>query len=250
MCGDKKIQEEQLREKLVLALDVDSLEEAEKYILKLKGQVRLFKIGIRLFFSCGPQVIDVVREKGGQVFLDAKFHDIPSVVEAAARIAGKKGVRMITVHTLGGIEMMRRAKEALKQENPEAKVIGVTLLTSLDQRALEEELGIKEEVGRKVLFLAKMAKKAGLDGVVCSGWEIEDLRRFFGTDFLLVVPGIRTEPLKKDEQKRVLTAGEAILKGATHIVVGRPVLRASDPVLEVKKIFENIKENLAKLILS
>ncbi|MBC7189334.1 orotidine-5'-phosphate decarboxylase [Candidatus Aerophobetes bacterium] len=244
MCGNKKNQEEQLKERVILALDVDSLDEAKKYILKLKGEVKLFKIGIRLFFSCGPQIIDVVREKDGEVFLDAKFHDIPSVVEAAVRIAGKKGVKMITVHTLGGVEMMRRAKKALQEENPEAKVLGVTLLTSLDQRALEEELGIKEELGRKVLFLASMARKAGLDGVVCSGWEVENLRSFFGRDFLLVVPGIRMESLKEDEQKRVLTPGEAILKGATHIVVGRPVLQASDPVLEVKKIFENIKEKI------
>jgi len=232
----------QAKDRLIIALDVDEKKEVEKLVLNLKEWAGFFKIGIRLFFRYGPEIVVLVRKIGGNAFLDAKLHDIPYVVEAAARVAGRIGAGMLTVHILGGMEMMRRANRAIKEENPQAKVLGVTILTSLDEKALKEDLGIKEDLKKQVLFLAHRAKEAGLDGVVCSGREVEILRKSLGPDFILVVPGIRLKKVEGDEQKRVLTPGEAIRRGADYLVVGRPILQAPDPVKAAEEIVKIIGE--------
>ncbi len=229
-----------MQTRLILALDVDDIKEVERLVIGLKEFVGYFKIGMRLFFRYGPRIVSFVKQKGGEVFLDAKLHDIPSVVEAACKIIGKMGVGMLTVHTLGGVQMMQRAAEAVKKENRETKVLGVTLLTSIDQRILKDELGIQKPVKEQVLHLAHKAQNAGLDGVVCSGEEVEILRENLGKNFLLVVPGIRIDKVEADEQKRILTPKEAIHRGASYLVVGRPILRASDPIKVARKILEEI----------
>lgn len=226
----------QAKYRLIVALDVDAEEQVQKLVRDLNEWVGFFKIGVRLFFHYGPSIVELVNKSGGRVFLDAKLHDIPSVVEAAAGVIGKMGVKMLTVHTLGGMEMMKRAVQAAKRKNPEIKVLGVTLLTSLDEKVLKEELGIEGRVGEKVLFLAQRAKEAGLDGVVCSGKEVQVLRKSLGQDFLLVVPGIRMGQIKGDEQKRVLTPQEAVRLGADYLVIGRPILQSPDPVKTAKKM--------------
>lgn len=231
-------------ERIIVALDVDSLEEVKKIIGELRGKVGFFKIGIRLFFHYGPSVVDLVRKMGGRVFLDAKLYDIPSVVESTARIIGKMGVDMLTLHILGGVEMMKRASWAVKEENPDTKVIGVTLLTSYDERILRNDLGMKESVKEKVLFLTGKAKEADLDGVVCSGREVKLLKDVFGNDFILVVPGIRIGEIKKDEQKRILTPEEAICRGADYLVIGRPILEAPDKVTAVNEIIKRITPSM------
>ncbi|MBE0478154.1 orotidine-5'-phosphate decarboxylase [Candidatus Aerophobetes bacterium] len=226
----------QRKDRLILALDVDTEDEAKKLVLDLREWVSFFKVGMRLFFRYGPQIVNSVQRAGGAIFLDAKLHDIPSVVEAAVRVIGRMGVSMVTIHTLGGKDMMRRAKEAAKEESPRMKVLGVTLLTSMDDRILREELGVKESVQEKVLFLALRAQEAGLDGVVCSGREVRILRESLGPDFILVVPGIRKEKIEGDEQKRVLTPTEAIKQGADYLVIGRPILQASNPATVAKEM--------------
>lgn len=229
----------QAKYRLIVALDVDTEEQVRKLVFDLNKWVGFFKIGVRLFFHYGPSVVELVNKFGGRVFLDAKLHDIPSVVEAAAGIIGKMGVSMLTVHTLGGIEMMKRSVQAAKRENSKIKVLGVTLLTSLDEKILKEELGIEGKMKEKVLFLAQKAKEAGLDGVVCSGKEVGVLRKSLGQDFLLVVPGIRMGRMgriKGDEQKRVLTPQEAVRRGADYLVIGRPILQSPDPVKTAKKM--------------
>jgi len=228
--------DENCQERLILALDVDQAEDAERIVLQVKEMVGFFKIGMRLFFNYGPEIVNLVKKLGGEVFLDVKLYDIPSVVEATCRLLVKMGVKMITLHALGGTEMMRRATVAIKEENADIKVVGVTLLTSFNRKSLKEDLGIDESLEEKVLFLARKAKEAGLDGVVCSGKEAKLLREFLGKDFLLVVPGIRTERIEGDEQKRILTPEEAIKEGASYIVIGRPVLRASDPAQKIREI--------------
>jgi len=225
-----------LRERLILALDVDSKEDVKKLVLELRELVGFFKIGMRLFFGYGPEIVDLVKKMGGEVFLDAKLYDIPSVVEATCKTIGKMGVGMVTLHTLGGVEMMQRGAQAIKKENSKAKLLGVTLLTSFNEEILKKELGMREKVREKVLFLAQRAREAGLDGVICSGREIEVLREALGPDFILVVPGIRMGKVKGDEQKRVLTPEEAIKRGADYIVVGRPILQAPDPFKAVKQM--------------
>ncbi|MCD6406399.1 orotidine-5'-phosphate decarboxylase [Candidatus Aerophobetes bacterium] len=230
------------KSRLILALDVDTKKEAEKLVMQLKDLVSFFKVGMRLFFHYGPEIISSIKKMGGKVFLDSKLHDIPTVVEATAKIIGKMDVDMLTIHTLGGKEMMRRAKEAIKRENPSTKVLGVTVLTSIDQRVLKDDLGIEGDIKEKVLFLAQKAEEAGLDGVVCSGKEVETLREYLDKKFLLVVPGIRPYSVRKDEQKRTFTPKEAILKGADYLVIGRPILQASDPVKATKDILREIDD--------
>lgn len=225
-----------LKRRLILALDVDSREEVKKLVPQLRKLVSFFKIGARLFFGYGPEILDLVKNIGGEVFLDIKLYDIPSVVEATCKTIGKMGVGMVTLHTLGGVEMMQRGARAIKKENSKTKLLGVTLLTSFDEETLRRDLGIKERLREKVLFLAKQAKEAGLDGVICSGGEIQVLREALGQDFILVVPGIRMGEVKGDEQKRVLTPEEAIKRGADYLVVGRPILQAPDPVKAIKQM--------------
>jgi len=229
------------RERLILALDVDTKEEAELLARELKDLVRMFKVGPRLFTRYGPKIIEAIRKQGIGVFYDAKFHDIPSVVAKATEAAVRMGVNMLTVHTLGGLAMMEAAVEAMKGKAEDTKIVGVTILTSLDSCTLKEELGVGKDLSHEVVHLAKLAKKAGLDGVVTSPKELVVLRRAFSKDFLLVVPGIRPKGVASNEQHRFLTPGEAVRRGADLIVVGRPILAAEDPLESTKNILREIE---------
>lgn len=229
------------RDRLILALDVDSQERAKAIVEKLSEFMGVFKVGPRLFTRCGPKIIDLIKERNSKVFYDAKFYDIPSVVKKAAQASAEMGVDMLTLHTLGGSEMMKAAVEGIRSENSKVKVLGVTLLTSLSSRILKEELGIKKNLNEEIIHLAGLARKAGLDGVVTSAWELEQLRRNFGSDFILVVPGIRPPGSAKFEQRRVSTPKEAIEKGADFLVVGRPILNSNDPVETAKRILREME---------
>ena len=229
------------RDRLILALDVDTPKEAEALVEKLSQFVGVFKVGPRLFTRCGPKIIDLIKEKDGKVFYDAKFYDIPSVVKKAAEGAVEMGVDMFTLHTLGGSEMMEAAVEGIRSENSKVNVLGVTLLTSLSSRILKEELGIERNVNEEIIHLAGLARKAGLDGVITSARELENLRRNFGSDFILVVPGIRPPGSRKNEQRRISTPKEAIEKGADFLVVGRPILNSNDPVGITKRILREME---------
>lgn len=229
------------RERLILALDVDTKEEAELLARELKDLVRMFKVGPRLFTRYGPKIIEAIRKQGIGVFYDAKFHDIPSVVAKATEAAVRMGVNMLTVHTLGGLAMMEAAVEAMKGKAEDTKIVGVTILTSLDSSTLKEELGVGKDLSQEVVHLAKLAKKTGLDGVVSSPKELVVLRRAFSKDFLLVVPGIRPKGVASNEQHRFLTPGEAVRRGADFIVVGRPILAAEDPLESTKNILRQIE---------
>ena len=229
------------RERLILAREVDTKEEAELLARELKDLVRMFKVGPRLFTRYGPKIIEAIREQGIGVFYDAKFHDIPSVVAKATEAAVRMGVNMLTVHTLGGLAMMEAAVEAMKGKAEDTKIVGVTILTSLDSCTLKEELGVGKDLSQEVVHLAKLAKKAVLDGVVTSPKELVVLRRAFSKDFLLVVPGIRPKGVASNEQHRFLTPGEAVRRGADLIVVGRPILAAEDPLESTKNILREIE---------
>jgi len=228
------------RDRLIVALDVDTQKEAEALVEKLSEFVGVFKVGPRLFTRCGPKIIDFVKEKNSRVFYDAKFYDIPSVVKKAAQASAEMGVDLLTLHTLGGSEMMEAAVEGIRSENSQVDVLGVTLLTSLSSRILKEELGIERNLTEEIIHLAGLARKAGLDGVITSAWELEELRRNFGSDFILVVPGIRPLRSAKFEQRRVSTPKEAIEKGADFLVVGRPILNSHDPVEITKRILREM----------
>lgn len=218
---------------ILVALDVDTVEEAVALADRLRGLVGGFKVGSRLFTSRGPAFVEQMVERGDRVFLDLKFHDIPNTVAGAVAAATRLGVWMVNVHASGGDAMMRAAKAASVEEAARAGraaplVIAVTVLTSLDQAALTG-IGIDVPVPDHVRRLASLAKSAGLDGVVASPQEVAFIRETCGPEFAIVTPGIRSTTDEKADQRRTLSAGEAIAAGASYLVVGRPIIAAADP---------------------
>jgi orotidine-5'-phosphate decarboxylase len=232
------------RERLIFALDVEHFSEAQELVGLLRGHVGLFKVGKQLFTHSGPKVIDMIRRKGERAFLDLKFHDIPHTVAKAAEEAAKLSAAMLTIHSMGGYEMMKRAVESsrsmAKQLNiPKPLILAVTILTSMDETILKE-VGIKIPLEQQAVRLATLAKRAGVHGVVASPREIRLIRDHCGAHFLIVTPGVRPAFVAKDDQKRTLTPGEAIRAGADYIVVGRPIKDAVDPVRAADEIVEEI----------
>lgn len=215
-------------DRLIVALDVPSLKEAELLLKKLKGTVSYYKVGLRLFTAAGPDTVKMVRAAGGKVFLDLKFHDIPNTVAQACESAMSLGVSMLNLHAAGGREMLEAAVKAV---NKRTLLIGVTVLTS--------QAG--DSKGR-VVELAKLCKESGLDGVVCSAQEAVAVRKACGPNFLIVTPGIRPVGYgKSDDQKRVETPASAIAAGSNYLVVGRPILQNPDPLAVARQILEEIR---------
>ena len=216
---------------LIAALDTPSLEEGLGLVDKLGDSVEWFKVGSRLFCLSGPTAVRELKKRGKKVFLDLKFHDIPNTVANAVEAVAGSGADMVNVHALGGSEMMRAAAGAAKKSNPEPLIIAVTVLTSMNDDSLREALGSEAPCAPETHAprLAEMAKNSGMDGVVCSAWEIEAIRRVAGDDFKLIVPGIRPSGTDIGDQKRVATPAMATEKGADFIVVGRPIYAARNP---------------------
>lgn len=233
--------------RLIVALDFDRLSPAYKIAEPLAGFAGMFKIGSQLFTAEGPRALEKLARLGPHIFLDLKFHDIPhTVAGAVAAAAGLPGVRLVNVHALGGLEMMREAARALagnKGRGARPKVLGVTLLTSLDAAAMRQA-GIAGQLAVRALKLAQLARQAGLDGVVAAADEAAAIRRKCGKSFLIVVPGVRPAsqrfPRSRDDQARVATPAEAIHAGADYIVVGRPITAARDPSAAAAAILEEI----------
>jgi orotidine-5'-phosphate decarboxylase len=236
-----------LREKLILGLDVDDMAEAYSLIDKMAPYIKYYKVGLQLITKDGPRLVGTLKRKGLKVFYDAKFFDIPQTVYNACYEAARYGVNMVNVHALGGEKMISYAKEAIMKSSDKMKLdppllLAVTVLTSFDNRSLKASVKTDFDVKKMVLALAKSAKKAGADGVVCSPHEIKMLRKELGPDFVIVTPGIRTGKISKDDQKRIMTPKDAIAAGSDYIVVARPILKADDRVLAVENILKEIKE--------
>lgn len=233
------------KERLIVALDVDTKKRAVDLVEMLRDEVKLFKVGSELFTSCGPDIVAAIRAKDCGVFLDLKFHDIPNTVAHSAAAASGLGVFMLNVHALGGYYMMKRCAESVKMEAKalnitKPKVIAVTILTSMDENSLKKT-GINDNMEKQVLRLAKLAKDASLDGVVASPSEVGPIRKALGEEFLIVTPGVRPAWAAVNDQKRHATPKEAVLSGATYIVVGRPITEAPDPFKAAKKVLEEIR---------
>ena len=233
-----------MSEKLIVALDVPNLKEAEKLVKKLSGIVKIFKIGKELFTSAGPDAVRLVHAYKGKVFLDLKFHDIPNTVGAACEAATRLKVFMLNVHALGGKNMMFRAVQSVHQAAAKYRItpprlLAVTILTSMKDQDLKE-VGIKKRLREEALDLAVLASKCGLDGVVASGQEIDLIRRATGKHFLVVTPGVRPVWAAHGDQKRIITPREAMDKGADFIVIGRPITEHPNPRIAAKKILEEI----------
>lgn len=234
------------KDKIIVPLDVDSAEKAANLVTLLADEVGAFKVGLELVNSAGLGVFELVRSIGAKrIFYDCKFHDIPNTVAGASRAAARLGVWMFNVHCAGGSAMMKAAKDAAVEESaklgkPRPLVIGVTVLTSIDQRILSEEMRVPATVADQVVHLARLAQKAGLDGVVASPHEIEPIRDACGEGFLIVTPGVRPVGAEVGDQKRVMTPSEAVSKGADYLVIGRPIIKADDPVAAARLIAAGI----------
>ena len=233
-----------MRNPIIAALDVPTVERALKLAKEIAPVVGAFKIGSELFTSAGPDIVKKIRATGAAVFLDLKFHDIPNTVAKAVASATRLDVQMITIHTSGGLEMMRAAEASAQQTakslgQPAPLVLGVTVLTSIDSNALAE-IGCDSNVGHQVERLASLAVKSGLRGLVCSPLEIADLREILPALIQLVTPGIRTGAEKADDQKRTLTPREAIQAGASWLVIGRPIYAAENPRAAAESILASI----------
>ena len=232
-------------ERLIVALDVADLESARRLVQRVAPHVTSFKVGSELFTACGPAAVELVQKVGGRVFLDLKFHDIPNTVARAARVATRLGVWMFNLHVQGGAAMLREATAAVNEETRRAKgprplVVGVTVLTSMAERDLAD-LGIRKTMKDQVLYLAQLAQKAGLDGIVASAQETQVLRFACGPQFVIVTPGIRPAGAQWGDQQRVETPAVAVRAGATYLVVGRPITEAPDPAAAAQGILRELE---------
>jgi orotidine-5'-phosphate decarboxylase len=227
------------RDRLIVALDVPTAAEAQRIMAALGGSVSTYKVGKQLFTAAGPAVVRDLTGAGRKVFLDLKYHDIPSTVAAAVRAASELGVAMLTVHASGGSKMLKAAMEAAGAAKRPPLVLAVTVLTSFGDSDLKET-GVAAQTLEQALRLASLAQKAGCGGVVASAREAQAIRRALGADFRIVTPGVRPAGGPKDDQARVTTPAEAIAAGADYIVVGRPITGAKDPAAAARAILEEI----------
>ena len=237
-------------DQFLVALDVDTVAEARALANTLRGAVGGFKIGSRLFTSEGPPFVEELAGHGDRVFLDLKFHDIPTTVAGAVAAATRLGVWMLNVHAAGGAAMMRAARtaahdEAARRSQPLPLVIAVTMLTSLDDQALAE-IGMHDAMATQVGRLAALAEAAGLDGVVASPHEIDIIRRRVGRNFAIVTPGIRGAADRKGDQSRTMTASEALAAGASYVVIGRPIISAPDPRAAAERLADECRSIQSK----
>ncbi len=236
-----------MSEKLIVALDLSDINKIKMVVDKLHGVVKYFKIGAIPFTCFGPEIVRFLKERGLKVMLDLKYHDIPNTVARACEGAMELGVDMLTMHTSGGFMMMEEAVKAVAivsdiKKLPKPKLLGITVLTSIDEAYFKDLFGdVKRTIEEQVVFLARLAQSAGLDGVVASPQEIASIRNNCGRDFLIVTPGIRTEGEMVDDQARTMTPAWAIKSGADFIVVGRPIVAAKDPLHAAKNIIKEIE---------
>jgi len=224
--------------KVLVALDFANANEALSFVKTLNNQACRLKVGKELFAVAGPDFVKDLVQQGFDVFLDLKYHDIPNTVAKAVQAAARMGVWMVNVHALGGRKMMQAAQNALlemKDIKKKPLLIAVTILTSMEQQDLAE-IGLQGTPKDNVLRLAKLAKESGLDGVVCSAQEAEDIRATIGQDFCLVTPGIRPEGSAANDQKRIMTPVMAMNAGSSYLVIGRPITQSDSPLQVLEKV--------------
>lgn len=228
------------KDRIFCAIDTTDLDHAIDLASNLSGVIGGAKLGKEFFAAHGPQGVAAVAKTGMPIFLDVKYHDIPNTVAGAIRAVTPLGLKIVNVHAAGGLEMMKRAGDAARESADKAGVeapwvIAVTILTSLDQGDLDD-VGLKGPIEDRVVKLAELTQKAGLDGIVCSAQEITPVRKALGPDFKLITPGIRPSWAASDDQKRIVTPADAVAMGSDILVIGRPITKADDPVAAAQKI--------------
>jgi orotidine-5'-phosphate decarboxylase len=230
------------KDKLIVALDVETPAKALALVRELRGVAGMFKVGSQLFTAAGPQIVRDIIALDSKVFLDLKFHDIPHQVAGAARSAAELGVSLFTIHASGGSEMMQRAVAAVAKVGNETAVLAISVLTSIDANILAQ-IGVNSTPSASVLRLVKLAEAAGVDGVVASPQEIESIRKTISNpNFLVVTPGIRPANNESADQKRVATPAAAISAGASYLVVGRPITGAVHPIAAAEQIVAEMQD--------
>ena len=222
---------------IIIALDLD-YEDSLEFAKKIDPEHCRLKVGSQLFTQKGPQIIEELSALGFDIFLDLKFHDIPNTVASAVEVASEMGVWMLNVHTSGGSKMMEAARLAANKSVNPPLVIGVTILTSLNQADMNE-LGVKS-IANQINDLASLAHKSSLDGIVCSAGDVKNIKSLLGEDFLTITPGIRSINAPKDDQSRVSSAKQAIEDGSDYLVIGRPITRSSDPLKSLEIFLKEI----------
>lgn len=238
-----------IKEKIVLALDVEKLEEAKELVSELAPYTGTFKVGLQLFMGYGLEVVNYILSKNANFFLDVKLHDIPNTVKKASENIVLNGANFFNIHCTGGLEMMKAAREgadsmAEKMNKKPPVILGVTMLTSISQEVFDKQFEINKNVSDFAIKLAHLAKEAGLDGVVASPMEVETIKKELGADFKVLCPGIRPKWSLTDDQKRIATPSATIKRGADYIVLGRAVTKAENRIEAMEKIYEEIKEEL------
>lgn len=236
---------EEIKDKIVLALDVEKLDEAKKLVDELAPYVGVFKVGLQLYTGFGNEIVDYIKSKNSNFFLDVKLMDIPNTVKKASENVVLRGANFFNVHCLGGVEMMKCAVEgakiaAEKLNKKQPIVLGVTVLTSISQEVLNNELQINQNVSSYAIELAKLAKKAGLTGVVASPHELKGIKEACGAEFKVLCPGIRPLWSVVNDQKRIATPKQTLDDGADYIVLGRAVTASECPIEAIKRIYEEI----------
>ncbi len=240
-----------MRGRLIFALDVASVREALDLVDKLAQEVGMFKVGKQLFLHAGPHIVRGIRDRGGEVFLDLKFHDIPRTVAKAGVEAARMGARMFDLHASGSLEMMQRTigevgKVCRTEGLRKPRILAVTVLTSLNRDDLKR-VGVMSGVESQVVRLARLAKQAGMDGVVASPMEVTRIRKECGRGFIIVTPGVRAQDGETDDQKPTMTSEAVIRAGADYLVVGRPIRDAADPVAAAREIVASMERGLASI---
>jgi len=237
---------EEARKRLIVALDVPDAASAARLVAQLEGNCQWFKVGLELFVSAGPAVLEPLVKRGHSVFLDLKFHDIPNTVAGAVRSAASLGVQMMTIHAAGGPAMLAAAHTALEGLTNPPELLAVTVLTSMDS-AQTAAIGLDRSPASQVELLAKMGLAAGIRGFVCSPQEVATLRALTGPEGVLVIPGIRPAGAGIGDQKRIATPADALRTGASYLVVGRPITQAPDPARAGEAILKEMAEALSHL---
>jgi len=247
-----KLSDKTAKDRLVLALDVNTMEEAKELVCELKDYVGVFKVGLQLFTSVGPDIIKLIRDEGGEIFFDGKFHDIPNTVAKASANLIKHGVTFFNLHTTGGSKMIsttvKLAKETAKSLGlPKPTILGVTVLTSFGQRTLTEELLINQNIDDYVGKLAKLGRDSGLDGIIASATDIPKIKKECGEDFIILCPAIRPTWSVVNDQIRVVPPSDAVKMGVDYLVVGRPITSAKDRVSAAKLVLDEINEAMEEV---
>ncbi len=230
-----------ISERIIVPLDVASLSEAIELVKKIP-EVTFWKVGLQLFISAGGEILTFLKEQEKRIFLDLKLHDIPNTISKAIISASSYEVDFLTIHATAGRDALKAAAEVVASLPKSPRLLAVTLLTSLNSRDLAFDLKIPLELSEYVLQMALLAKESGLDGVISSPWELEELGRVCGSDFLLVSPGIRPSWASSGDQKRVMTPAQAFSAGADYLVIGRPITAASNPPEAWAKICAELVE--------